>query len=200
MKFQLYYKCGRNSMSVPFDIKKDNDIAILQEAIRDRAKVRFGSDDCYIDDVQRTDGERGVYDGMDWAAIIAPHGYLEADNIDLLLSGDEYTPHKLQFLKDQGFSGDEEELLLSMDTVEYVTLMAGNGSDVQYPENWVDAMVAQVPEWAALQAQMEDLLCDSYFENGFARMLSDKEVNGVFDSSIINGVFIVKWNQPLTAR
>ena len=199
MKFGLSCISGIHSFVTIYD---------TQEPVEDfYARIKIEHPDCHdicIDDVfynQEHD--------INWKQVIAPNGTLCQEAIDLLNSEDEFIAYKMQFVNDHQFNISFKDI---SDAIEArfigftINEDTGYGEadelvDVRYgykyPQSFICECVENTPQWKALDDMHIRLLCETYFGDGFAHMLSDQEINGVFRSDIIGDVFLVKWNKAI---
>lgn len=175
-----------------------------QESVQDfyaRMKCEHGFEDLSIDDVFYNQVPE-----ISWRDVIAPGGVLVQDYIDLLNSDDPFIAHKIQFINNKWFDLEIEDISYSIRAIDTgyspeSVKMSPSPMDIvycdyghKYPESFVDECVQQTPQWTQLLRQLEACHCESYFGDGFARMLSDLECNGVLTTGFIGDVFLVKWN------
>lgn len=169
-----------------------------------RMKREHSFEDLSIDDVFYNQAPE-----ITWKDVIAPGGVLVQAYIDLLNSDDPFIAHKIQFVNNEGFSMLFEDISLSIRAIDTgyspeSAAMSLSPMDIvhvnyghKYPETFIEECIQQTPQWKQLHRQLEACHCESYFGDGFARMLSDQECNGVLTTGFIGEVFLVKWNKGI---
>lgn len=170
----------------------NTDLEALKKGLHQEFNQHAHTDDFWIDDLFPID--RPI-DDLDWGDLLAFASRLLKENLDLFQE-DYWAPYREQFKNTYGpypHYSDEvvEPILVKPSEYRDFVFAAGHG---KYPDTWVEEMTKR--HWGHLLTMLERYSADAYFgEQGFARMLSDREINGDFDCDWYGKVFVYRPNR-----
>jgi hypothetical protein len=178
----VYVSGGSDSIQKVFDESNYDEI----EGVESSLETSFGSDDFGIDDIWVD----GVSVNLKWENILVEKGRLNLELVSKIFEGGEEEFVKMQFLSDTGFD-------ITPSNLEEVYLYDARS------DNWVEGNFKSLYPDGWLEEQSEDLFSDlikaldkvngqSYFD--WARLFSDEEVNGGFNSLRIGDYFVWSYN------
>ncbi len=188
LSFAIVYVNAMDSAVVYLNERNADDI----KAIRDKAYKMLlasdpnASDDFWIDDVWN---ESGIDVDVDWKDILAPGGVLNEDMVDYVFDNPEEFGIKMQFYLDQGNNINPKTIDTDLEDIMIYDAGSERWVEGNYgtrvPEGWLEN---HVEENGWMTGIVEDNY--GYFEEGFARVVSDYEPNGEMIMDKIGDYFV----------
>lgn len=189
IEFQVVFVNAMDSAIVTVNEKNYEDL----DSIRDEAYKQFlkqdpnASDDFWIDDISLTSGPH-VLHKLDWNKVLNAGGNIDEELFGMILE-DPDTAVKLQYLAERGYKSTEiDESLLETVYIYDASrdnIVEGNHGS-KYPEGWVDDYIENF--LYDLNKDLEKY--DAVFYMDYPSLISDREVNGEFDSAWIGDYFV----------
>jgi hypothetical protein len=185
----VVYVNASNSVTATLTNRNFSNVEAIEKGVQEEfLKLDpYASDDFWIDQAW-IEGKNG----MDITSLL--EGRLDQEIIDNIFEDeDEDWIVKATFLKNMSYNLDQISFddIYTMD-VKGEDRIEGNFNQ-KYPESWIWKQAEQI--YSDLYKSLEKNNALSYFgayggAEGFARMLSDNEINGEFKSDLINDVFV----------
>jgi hypothetical protein len=176
------YVSGDNSVTVSYDEKNYENVKEIEASL----ETSLGSDDYWIDDLW----VEGSNLKVEWKDILADTR-IKADMLSHVFENDEEFFVKVAFLTDRQYDIDENIL----EEVTVYNASKDRWIEGNYKSEYPDGLLE---EWAEtfypdLLKELEKANSETYFD--WARLFSDNEVNGDFDSMRVDTYFVYMYRQ-----
>lgn len=195
IEFMVVYVNSIDSATVKLNDRNYNDVeSLMEEAYKSLvASDPNASDDFWIDDIDVLKGD--LDPKIDWKMILTSGGsHLDQDMVDLIFE-DPDVAIKIEFLvKNRGEKVKDIDESMLEDVLVYDasrdSIAEGNYS-TKYPESWVYDQAENI--YYDIYKILEKYNAIDYFD--FARLISDDEINGGFDSGWVGNDYFVTYNR-----